>query len=901
MTGRGHLILFVSVWMAVCCILEQTTAQVANLEDNIQVVQKRSLARDEGYYAEDENLEDVADRWRLDPLDLLLQFNSRKRREAIGKRNTNDADGPANAALVEDEVVHGDRVRRQGPANAALVDDEVVHGDRVRRQGPANTALVDDEVVHGDRVRRQGPANTALVDDEVVHGDRVRRQGPANAALVDDEVVHGDRVRRQDDDAELTKELKRLLREERKRKKKLFKELRKERRRNQRRLRKQAAKKRKQLARKARKFNRKEFSKAIKDGDMAVLERMLNIEIDVQINMDDICKHSHDHSHADVTCDPEAIYRTLNGSCNNINHHSWGSTLEPLVRWLDANYSSHGHFLPREYFISPRDVSTTFVEADDGAPDKAQPGVSILMMHWGQFTDHDITHTPAAHDECDCKTLNSSCYPLQIPQDDAYFQGRECFEVPRTLSHCGDETKREQFNEITAFVDASNVYGSTQAELDELRYYPQDGIPDSENVACGWMRVDEIPGHEGQGSLLPNHGEVTGNCFGEDEEKKIFAGEAGDFRAMEQPGLTSLHTLWVRNHNLLADGLRSRNPGWSCDRVFEEARKINGAMMQAIDYNEYLPTLLGTTEYSNYIGDYTGYDPDLNPSISNVFATSGYRQGHSAVDTVIERYIYKNDADGDEVLKRLDPLPMTEVFFNARFMYDFENGSVDGFMQGMIRQQCRKIDRFMSSALLNHLFISPDAPSNTPGLDLLSLNILRGRDNGIQPYFQWRKFCKLSEITGWSDLAKDNLMTTETINKLKETYGEEDIDVQRIDPFIGFIAEEPSPGGTLGPTLSCIIGDQFRRLRNGDRFFYLNPEGAQAFTEAQREAIHKVTMARVLCHNLDKPVEFQLNVFKLPDEDNPEYDCFAYDTIPPIDLDPWCEDPDQCVAKDEGI
>ncbi|KAH3747981.1 hypothetical protein DPMN_182417 [Dreissena polymorpha] len=43
-----------------------------------------------------------------------------------------------------------------------------------------------------------------------------------------------------------------------------------------------------------------------------------------------------------------------------------------------------------------------------------------------------------------------------------------------------------------------------------------------------------------------------------------------------------------------------------------------------------------------------------------------------------------------------------------------------------------------------------------------------------------------------------------------------------IDLFPGALSEKLVPGGALGPTMGCIIGDQFRRVKFGDRFFYQN-------------------------------------------------------------------------------
>lgn len=54
----------------------------------------------------------------------------------------------------------------------------------------------------------------------------------------------------------------------------------------------------------------------------------------------------------------------------------------------------------------------------------------------------------------------------------------------------------------------------------------------------------------------------------------------GDTRSSETPKLAAMHTLFVREHNRLATELKRLNPHWSGDKLYNEARKIVGAMVQ---------------------------------------------------------------------------------------------------------------------------------------------------------------------------------------------------------------------------------------------------------------------------------------------------------------------------------
>lgn len=138
----------------------------------------------------------------------------------------------------------------------------------------------------------------------------------------------------------------------------------------------------------------------------------------------------------------------------------------------------------------------------------------------------------------------------------------------------------------------------------------------------------------------------------------------------------------------------------------------------------------------------------------------------------------------------------------------------------------------------------------------MALNINRGRDHGLPPYVKFREACGAKPAHRFSDLL--DTISPERITILKRVYA----NVKDVDLFPGAMNEYPTKGSVLGFTFTCILREQFRRLRAGDRFWY-ERDHENGFNMDQLTEIRKVTMSRVLCDNVDLTEFVPLKAFEV--------------------------------------
>lgn len=486
---------------------------------------------------------------------------------------------------------------------------------------------------------------------------------------------------------------------------------------------------------------------------------------------------------------PPFEVRAIDGSGNNAADPEMGAAGTALRRRVPSEYDDGVSTPAGATRPSARAVSNAVVAQPGDMPNPL--GASDFLWQWGQFLDHDIDLTDGADP--------AEPADIAVPAGDPWFDpdgtGTATIAFNRSIYDAATGTAfgnpRQQLNEITGWIDASMVYGS-----------------DAERAAA--LRTLDGTGRllTSAGDLLPFNTEGLPNAGG--SSPALFV--AGDVRANEQAGLTAMHTLFVREHNRLADEIAAANPGLGGDEIYERARRIVGGLVQAITVREYLPALLGP----GALAPERGYVPSTDARIANLFSTAVYRYGHSALSPTLLRL----DADGNEIPE--GHLPLRDAFFSPGRITD--EGGIEPLLRGLASQRCQAVDPYVVDDVRNFLFGEPGAG----GFDLASLNIQRGRDHGLPGYNAVRAFYGIPRARGFEDITTDPDLAA----RLGAVYDS----VDDVDLWVGALAEDPIPGAHVGRLAFRIIKEQFEALRDGDRFWYtraLAPE-ERAIVEASR-------------------------------------------------------------------
>jgi peroxidase len=503
-------------------------------------------------------------------------------------------------------------------------------------------------------------------------------------------------------------------------------------------------------------------------------------------------------------------YRSIDGTGNNQN---FNATATDMTRVGVAHFVD-GISVPIAT-VNPRTISNSVVgEGDANVPNPQ--GLSAFMYAWGQFIDHDldlVTNDGVNHID------------VVVPKGDPVFPDGSSIPITRSVidpaTGAGTAVPATAVNQITGWLDASMVYGSTQAVTHSLR------LPDGHMITS------------------------PGNNLPIDPVSRLPIG--GDVRVAENPALTALQTLFVREHNYQVDQLHAQHPDWDGEHLYQEARAIVGAEISYITYEEFLPKLLGPS----LLAPYHGFDPAADPRITEEFAGAAFRFGHSIVSDDTERVDNNGVLTGSE-LELQHAFFMPAADFNAF-------GGADGFIRHLAADPSQAMDGRIVDGLRNFLF---DLPVK---MDLAVINIQRGHDQGLGTLNETREALHLAPYTTFEQITTD----PGTLAGLKSAFTSNGVpDINLVDLWTGGLSEKLVPGAMIGETFGTIIAHQFAALRDGDKFYYesqLDPATlAMVKSTSLSDIIERVTDTEVMQADAFLTAERHASDVKAEDPDAPQ-------------------------------
>lgn len=543
--------------------------------------------------------------------------------------------------------------------------------------------------------------------------------------------------------------------------------------------------------------------------------------------------------------------------------------------------------------------------------------MTTMMSFFGQFVFHDLAYINQYSGfgstliKCCDVNLNSQhpeCLPIEFKDNEQSYCLDYVRSMPAIRSGC-NLGHRDQLNLVSSFIDGSMIYGSNEEQMRRLRTFVGGKLksqkwPISSSSSGGQQQQQQflelLPQIKENSSPSNNNGNSTvlntiwsavaedcrlmaqmkksmqqtrrnSNDNNQDDpttsdtSNRCF--QAGDTRVNENIGLTLMHTIWLREHNYIAEKLAQINKHWRDERLFEETRRIVVAELQHITYNELLPSIIGEDVMQRFNltilsqGYFQGYDPQLNAGISNEVAAAVFPFILSTIPNTLERY--------SDRLEMLGITNVADTFMDGSDL--FKRNKMAQYLMGMISQNAMEpilgvmpMTMDMQSATTttrsdqpqqrsrraSSSSLSANINSVPPQVDIVALTIQQGRDHGLKSYLYWRQVCQLKpKITSWSDLK--SVMPENVVKQLRLVYSS----IEQLDLYLA-VLEIPLPGATVGPTFVCLLARQFFHLKHGDRYWYENDLPSTSFTPKQLEQIRQTSLAKVMCRNSQSTINF---------------------------------------------
>ena len=508
------------------------------------------------------------------------------------------------------------------------------------------------------------------------------------------------------------------------------------------------------------------------------------------------------------------VARTADGSFNDLDHPEMGMAGTRFARNMPLKdvYPDEKNLLTP----NPRLVSRKLMTRDKFIP---ATSLNVLAAAWIQFQNHDWF----AHGDNQPKNK----FQLPLEKDDNWPEEHRPLEIKKTLEDTsrppGDKSGPPTYiNKVTHWWDGSQIYGSNQETVDKLRSHVD-----------GKMII-------GEDDLLPvdptNNIDMTG------------------FNDNWWLGLSLLHTLFVKEHNLICDHLKQRYPDWTDDDLFDHARLINAALMAKIHTVEWTPGILSHPALqmamdANWWGMLGQHVKRLWGRVSDSEAISGII-GSSTDHHTAPYYL----TDEFTSVYRLHPLIPDEWPFyslkNGKFICDKDFMQVSGNRTRKLVEEIGILDSFYSLGIANPgaitlhnypRFLQQLVRDNGEVFDLAAVDVLRDRERGVPRYNRFRELIGRGRVKSFEEITSNKQWQKE----LREVYNN---DVNSVDLVIGMFAEDLPEGFGFSDTAFRVFVLMASRRLKSDRFFTKDYR-AEIYTQFGLDWIDDSTMLSVLLRN----------------------------------------------------
>jgi hypothetical protein len=476
--------------------------------------------------------------------------------------------------------------------------------------------------------------------------------------------------------------------------------------------------------------------------------------------------------------------RSFNGEWNDLSSPKMGAVGATFGRNLTPD-STQSMEEP-----NPIEVARALLDRKTFLPARS---LNLLAAAWIQFQVHDwVHHERVKLGEDDVKVPLPDGTPDWINVVDGEGKGKGEREMRIAGNKPLDGAGHLFKNATTHWWDGSEVYGSSAKDAARLR----EGKGPKIRLDEGFLPVDQL------GMV------ITG------------------FNESFWLGLSAMHTLFVREHNLLCDELRARYRTWSDDRIYQTARLIVTALIAKIHTVEWTPAILATRTLDVAIkSTWLGLGPNsprltrFGVWLSNVQAATGIPGSkpdhHGAPFSLTEDF---------STVYRMHPLLPDDYAF-----YDYKNGAAldsCGFLdiQGKFAdQKMRKLglDNVLYSFGIAHpgaitLHNYPKSLQNFvrdgdgEQIDLSVVDIVRTRRRGVPRYNAFRTGLHMAPVT-WENISAG----AESVRIMRKLYND---DIDAVDTMIGMFAETCPPGFGFSDTAFRIFTLMASRRIQSDRF-----------------------------------------------------------------------------------